>query len=102
MPSKKYSFLATKYDETFQGCSPHCVSEFTHLNEHCTGATNGSGLITAVHLSSTSHSLALGYSRKCLEDTANIDWRCFLSEFVLLTEGLILLFSLDGAELKES
>lgn len=44
--------------------------------------------ITAVQLSSASHVTALGCS-KYIEDNANIDWGCFLSNSMLLTERVI-------------
>ena len=61
---------------------------------YCTGSgqdsSKPSSHITAVQLSSASHFPALGCSRKFIEDIANIDWGCFLSNFMLLTEGVIL------------
>lgn len=85
------------------------VSEFTNLNNHQSVTVPHTGRassklsphITAVQLSSASHFCALGCSTY-IEDIANIDWGCFLSKFMLLTEGVIpSLFCADGTVQQE-
>lgn len=96
--------------DPLQCCSPCHVSECTNLNNHQSVTVPHTGRasskppshITAVQLSSASHFCALGCSRKFIEGIANIDWGCFLSKFMLLTERVIpSLFCTDGTVRQE-